>query len=91
MTLCRSTTIYGLSIIYILNSQKELKSEFHERIGAVGLKITQFLATSPDSDVKAISRAIGLRQSRTSDYLKSLLASNQIECSEGWRKTYRKK
>ncbi|MCH5224222.1 MAG: RloB domain-containing protein [Muribaculaceae bacterium] len=73
------------------NSQEELKSEFHERIGEVELKIIQFLATSPDSDVKAISRAIGLRQSRTSDYLKSLLASNQIECSEGWRKTYRKK
>ena len=73
------------------NTQEELKSEFRERIGEVELKIVQFLATSPDSDVKAISKAIGLRQSRTSDYLKSLLSSNQIECSEGWRKTYRKK
>lgn len=66
-----------------------LKSEFPERIGEVGAKISDFLANSPDSDVKSISRAIGLKPSRTSDYLRRLLESGVVECSGDWRKTYR--
>lgn len=74
------------------DSQKNdnaLKSEFSERIGEVGAKIADFLANSPDSDLKSISKAIGLRQSRTSDYLRILIEQGQVESSDGWKKTYR--
>lgn len=71
------------------SDKNELKSEICVRIGEVGSKIVLFLANSPDSDVKSISKAIGLRQSRTTDYLKILLEADKIECTEGWRKTYR--
>lgn len=71
------------------NPEEELKKELPERIGGVEMKIIDFLTNSPDSDVKSISKAIGLRQSRTSDYIKRLIQSGHIESSEGWRKTYR--
>lgn len=70
-------------------SNQEPKSEFRRRIGEVESKIVNFLTNSPNSDVKSISKAIGLRQSRTSDYLKNLIESSDIECCEGWKKTYR--
>lgn len=65
-----------------------IKNDNWERIGEVEDKIINFLADSPDSDVKSISKAIGLRQSRTSDYLRQLVVADRIKCSEGWRKTY---
>lgn len=71
------------------SDSKESKTEFSERIGEVGIKIIDFLANSSDSDAKSISKAIGLRPSRVSDYLKLLVETGQIECSDGWRKTYR--
>lgn len=71
------------------SGDNELKSDFLERIGEVEAKIVDFLANSPDSDVKSISKAIGLRQSRTSDYLKRLVETGVVECSGAWRKTYR--
>lgn len=67
---------------------RESKTQFCERIGEVEVKIIDFLTNSPDSDVKTISKAIGLRQSRTSDYLRQLIGSGRIECGGGWRKTY---
>lgn len=72
-------------------SKNELKSDFSNRIGEVEAKIVNFLSNSPDSDVKTISKAIGLRSSRTTDYIKRLLQDNHIESSNGWRKTYRLK
>lgn len=72
-------------------SENELKLDFSDRIGEVEAKIVQFLSNSPDSDVKSISKAIGLRSSRTTDYIKRLLEDGQIESSDGWRKTYRLK
>ena len=71
------------------SDEDELKSVFCERNGEVGSKIAQFLANSPNSDVKSISKAIGLKTSRTNYYLKLLLDAGQIESNEGWRKTYR--
>lgn len=71
------------------DDENGLKSEFSERIGEVEAKIADFLTNSSDSDVKSISKAIGLRQSRTSDYLRRLTESGLIECTDGWRKTYR--
>lgn len=74
------------------NEQEEdLKTVFTERIGEVEAKIIDFIANSSDSDVKSISKAIGLRQSRTSDYLNRLIHDGQIESSGGWRKIYRLK
>ncbi len=69
----------------------ELKSEFSERIGEVESKIIDFIVNSHDSDLKSISKAIGLRNSRTSDYLKHLIETGLIESSDTWRKTYRLK
>lgn len=66
-----------------------IKSEFSERIGEVESKIVEFLVNAPDSDVKIISKAIGLKPSRTSDYLRRLLAAGEVQCTAGWRKTYR--
>ncbi len=62
-----------------------------ERIGEVESKIIDFLTNSSDSDVKSISKAIGLRPSRTSDYLRRLVKEGHIESSDGWRKTYNRK
>lgn len=56
--------------------------------GDVEAKIIEFLANSPDSDIKTISKAVGLRSSRTSDYLKRLIVAGLVECSDGWKKTY---
>lgn len=70
------------------NDSKNLKTANLKRIGKVEANIIGFLANNPDSDVKSISKAIGLRPSRTADYLKQLLSTHQIECSEGWKKRY---
>ena len=84
-----------LTLLYqwsIANKQEEeIKTDYTERIGEVGTKIIDFLATSPDSDAKSISKAIDLRQSRTSDYIRRLIQDGKIEASDGWRKTYRLK
>ncbi len=84
-----------LTLLYqwsIANKQgEETKTDYTERIGEVEVKIIDFLANSPDSDVKLISKAIDLRQSRTSDYIKRLILDGKIEASNGWRKTYRLK
>lgn len=84
-----------LTLLYhwsIANKQEdEVKIGYAERIGEVEAKIIDFLTNSPDSDVKSISKAIDLRQSRTSDYIKRLLQDGKIEASDGWRKTYRLK
>lgn len=71
--------------------EEELKTEKSERIGEVEVKIIDFLANSPDSDLKSISKVIDLRLSRTTDYLKRLIEIGKIECSDGWRKKYRLK
>lgn len=71
------------------SNNDSLKSDFSERNGEVEIKIADFLANSPNSDLKSISKAIGLRQSRTSHYLKLLIEKGGIESSDGWRKTYR--
>ena len=68
--------------------EKGLKPEFPARIGEVESKIIDFLANSSDSDIKSISKAIGLRTSRVSDYLKLLIEAGHIESSGSWRKTY---
>ena len=60
-------------------------------IGEVESKIIDFLANSNDSDAKSIACAIGLRLSRTNDYLRRLVESGIIERSDGWRKIYRLK
>lgn len=76
----------------IANKQEEeIKTDNSERIGEVEMKIIDFLTNSPDSDVKSISKAIDLRQSRTSDYIKRLIRDGKIEATGGWRKTYRLK
>ena len=80
--------IYGNNPVFP-DSSKKLKSQFCERNGEVGSKIPHFLANSPNSDVKSISNAIGLKTSRTNYYLKLLLDAGKIESTEGWRKTYR--
>ena len=84
-----------LTLLYqwsnVNKQEEEIKIDYKERIGVVEEKIIDFLATSPDSDVKSISKAIDLRQSRTSDYIKRLLQDGKIEASDGWRKTYRLK
>lgn len=64
------------------------KSDFSERIGEMGFKIIDFLTNFPDSDAKSISKAVGLRPSRISDYLKKLLDEGIIETTESWPKTY---
>ena len=60
-------------------------------IGEVESKIIDFLANSNDSDAKSIACAIGLRLSRTNDYLRRVVESGIIERSDGWRKIYRLK
>lgn len=73
------------------DDKKDIKMDFSERIGEVEAKIIDFLTNSSDSDVKSISKAIGLRTSRTSDYINKLVRDGRIETSDGWRKTYRLK
>ena len=65
------------------------KSTISERIGEVEAKILDFLVNSYDSDAKSISKAIGLRPSRTSDYLRRMVEAKLIVSSGEWRKTYR--
>lgn len=72
-------------------SKNGFKNDFPKPIGDVESRIVDFLSSSPDSDLKMISRAIGLKASRTTDYLKRLLEKGFIECSNAWRKTYRVK
>lgn len=60
-----------------------------KRNGEVEGKIIGFLSDFPDSDAKAVSKAIGLRQSRTSYYLNKLVETGDVVRSEGWKKTYR--
>lgn len=72
----------------VCNDEGASKKENHKRIGEVESKIIDFLSNSPDSDAKSIAKAIGLKQSRTTDYLKSLMDLCLIRCSDGWRKTY---
>ena len=64
-------------------------STISERIGEVEAKILDFLVNSYDSDAKSISKAIGLRPSRTSDYLRRMVEAKLIVSSGEWRKTYR--
>ena len=71
------------------DKEEKSKIDFSKRIGEVEAKIIDFLANSSDSDVKSISKAVGLRSSRTTDYIKRLLEEGLIESSDGWRKTYR--
>lgn len=68
--------------------EESVKTEFSERIGEIEAKIINFLANSSDSDIKSISKAVGLRSSRVSDYLKLLIDAGRIESSGSWRKTY---
>ena len=55
------------------------KSENEIRINAKQQEILDFLASNADSYLKTISNAIGLRTSRTRDYLKQLLEMGLIE------------
>ena len=54
------------------------KIENKNSIGVKQQEIIDFLASNADSDTKTIARAIGLRDSRTRDYLNQLLSTGLI-------------
>lgn len=57
----------------------ERKEENKKRISVKQQEILDFLTFNDDSDIKSISKAIGLRPPRTRDYLKQLLELGLIE------------
>lgn len=60
-------------------NRNNAKSENEIRINVKQQEILVFLASNDDSDLKSISKAIGLRTTRTRDYLKQLLEMGLIE------------
>lgn len=70
-------------------TEEVLKSENQNRIGTKQQEMLDFLASNADSDSKSISKAVGLKPSRTRDYLKVLLEQGLIEVHGDFRnKTY---
>lgn len=65
------------------------KSQKRKRIGKIQQDLLDFLASNSDSDVKSISRGIGLRPSRTRDIIKELLVEDLIrEVPGSWPKRF---
>lgn len=60
-------------------NRNNAKSENEIRINVKQQEILIFLTSNDDSDLKSISKAIGLRATRTRDYLKQLLEMGLIE------------
>lgn len=66
--------------------KKELKIKNEFRISTKQQEILDFLAFNADSDLKSVSKSIGLRVPRTRDYIKQLLEMGLIEESGAVRK-----
>lgn len=59
--------------------EKDLKIGNESRISVKQQEILDFLASNADSDLKSVSKSIGLRIPRTRDYIKQLLEKDLIE------------